>query len=202
MVAVQAWRFKDEPRGFPKINVLVAVIDAALTWRRLEGIRLETAAVSRMALGKDGQIELRLQNPTRQARTLRLALPVPSEFSTPYDELTVVLPEGSEWSKFAWACRPGKRGNFSLGPAHIRLCFFSVAGEHPGSQLRQLRTKFRRISASDQLSFLRSPPWSRDRFALASPSHRRCGSAFTRTLIASWPRTHATINRATACCAV
>ncbi len=71
----------------------------------------------------------------------------------------------------------------------------------------QLRKNFRRISASDQLSFLRSPSWSRDRFALASPnfieqSHRRCGSAFTRTLIASWPRIHATINRVTACCAV
>ena len=38
-------------------------------------------------------------------------------------------------------------------------------------------------------------------FALASPSHPRCGSAFTRTLITLQPRTHATINRATACCA-
>ena len=49
--------------------------------------------------------------------------------------------------------------------------------------------------------FYARPLWSRDRFALASPSHRRCGSAFMHTLITSRPRTHATINRATACCA-
>ena len=49
--------------------------------------------------------------------------------------------------------------------------------------------------------FYARPLWSRDRFALAIPSHRRCGSAFMHTLITSRPRTHATINRATACCA-
>ena len=62
--------------------------------------------------------------------------------------------------------------------------------------------KFLSILANERLSFLRSAAWSRDRFALASQSHRRCGNAFTRTLITSWPRIHATINRATACCAV
>ena len=82
----------------------------------------------------------------------------------------------------------------------IGLRFSSVAGEHPGTQLQQLHKKFRRISVHDHLSFLRSATWSRDRFALASPSHRRCGSAFTRTLITSRPRIRATINRATACC--
>ncbi len=62
---------------------------------------------------------------------------------------------------------------------------------------------FRRMTI---FRFYARPLWSRDCFALASPtllnkSHRRCGSAFTRTLITSQPRTHATINRATACCA-
>jgi uncharacterized protein (DUF58 family) len=63
---------------------------------------------------RDARIELRLQNRPRRARTVRVALPLPAEFATACDELTVALPAETEWVKFPWACRPRKRGNFSL----------------------------------------------------------------------------------------
>ena len=95
------------------------LLDVVLSRRMFEGLQLDVPAVSRLGLEKDGKIELRLQHPARGLRTLRLALALPAEFASSYDELDVSLPADAEWSKVAWNCRPGKRGNFPLGSAHL-----------------------------------------------------------------------------------
>lgn len=94
--------------------VTVIVLDAILARQALEGIGVEAPPVSRLAVEKDARLELRLQNRLRKARTVRVALPLPLEFAAACDELTVALPAATEWVKFPWVCRPGKRGNFSL----------------------------------------------------------------------------------------
>lgn len=115
--------------------VLLAAWDAVLSRYVFAGIDLDTPPISRLALDKDGQIELRLRNQTLKPRTLRLALPLPSEFATPCEELDVSLPDTVEWSKFPWTCRPGKRGRFSLTTAHLEspspLGFWSVRKNIP-----------------------------------------------------------------------
>ncbi len=99
--------------------VVVMVLDAVMARHALEGLHLEAPLLSRLAMGKDGLIELRLQSRTPKSRTVRVALPLPTEFVTACEELVVSIPAGTEWSKFPWACRPQKRGNFSLRSAHL-----------------------------------------------------------------------------------
>jgi uncharacterized protein (DUF58 family) len=123
------------------VLLLVIIGDAVMSRRIFEGIRVDAPAVSRMGLDKDGQIELRLQNETRKPRTLRLALPLPTEFAAPWDVLDIALPEAAEWSKFEWICRPEKRGCFPVDAAYLEsaspLGFWSVRKSLP------LRTEIR-----------------------------------------------------------
>lgn len=105
--------------GMISALLFVVILDALLSRRGLEGIHLDAPAVSRLGLEKDGQIELRVQNPTRRSRMLRLALPLPAEFAAPYEELDVALPEDTEWSKLSWSCRPGRRGNYPLRAVYL-----------------------------------------------------------------------------------
>lgn len=105
--------------GLIAVWIGVAGVDAFLSRRSLDGVSVSMPPVTRLAIERDGQMEVRLQNQSRKPRTLRLALALPPEFSMPYEELDVVLPEDSEWSKLAWPCRPGRRGNFLLESAHL-----------------------------------------------------------------------------------
>lgn len=110
--------------------VVFAVLDGVLSRGVLDGIELDLPPVSRMGVKKDGQIELRLKNPTRCSRKLRLAWPLPGEFFASCEELDVALPEGAEWSQLPWPCRPEKRGNYPLPTVHLeassRLGFWNI----------------------------------------------------------------------------
>jgi len=99
--------------------VLVAVWDVLTSRRLLNGLHLEAPAISRLAIDKEGQFELRLRNESRQPRALRLALPLPAEFTAPWDEIEVALPAEVEWSQFPWTCLPNKRGRYSLDAAYL-----------------------------------------------------------------------------------
>ena len=99
--------------------LLLAGADAFLSRASLRGICLTAPALTRLALERDGEIELRVQNASCQPRRLRLALCMLEKFSMPDEELEVDLPGGAEWSKLTWPCRPGKRGNYRLESAHL-----------------------------------------------------------------------------------
>ena len=97
----------------------LVVIDAILSIRVLHGVAVSVPPVTGMNLEMDGQLEVKLRRPDSPTRALRLALPLPEEFSPSYDELNIALPEDAEWSRFSWPCRPRRRGKFSLGAAHV-----------------------------------------------------------------------------------
>jgi uncharacterized protein (DUF58 family) len=97
----------------------VAVWDAVRSRRAFEGIELVAPPVSRMAIDRPGQIELRVRNGMRRRRLLRVAVPLPSGFATPADDLDVLLPAEAEWARLPWACTPEKRGAFSVKSAHL-----------------------------------------------------------------------------------
>lgn len=105
--------------GVNFVFVILVILDAVRSRRLFEGISVDAPAVSRLALGKEGQIELRIQNATRAPRVIKLALPLPNQFTSPWDELTVSLPQGSEWSKCLWTCQPGRRGSFVLNAVYM-----------------------------------------------------------------------------------
>ncbi len=99
--------------------LFLVLLDALLSRGTLQGIRMDTPPISRLYLEKDGQIELRLENPAGRLRALRLALPLPDEFAIFCDELDLALPEDAEWSKLSWGCRPRKRGSYPLRVAYL-----------------------------------------------------------------------------------
>lgn len=99
--------------------IVLATVDALRSRRLFEGIAVEVPPVTRLAHEKDGQIELRIRNPSGQRRELRLALGLPTEITTPWDELHVALPGESEWSKIRWDCHPEKRGCYTLEAAYL-----------------------------------------------------------------------------------
>lgn len=101
------------------VLLFLIVLDALLSRSALEGLRLEVPTVSRLGLEKDGAIEIRLLNPVRRPRSLRMALPLPAEFAVSYEELDVTLPGDAEWSRLTWPCRPAKRGTYALRTAYF-----------------------------------------------------------------------------------
>jgi uncharacterized protein (DUF58 family) len=97
----------------------VAVWDAVRSRRAFDGIRLVAPPVSRMAIDRAGEIDLRVRNEARRRRLLRVALPLPPGFAAPEDDLDVSLPAGAEWARLPWPCTPGKRGAFAVTGAHL-----------------------------------------------------------------------------------
>jgi uncharacterized protein (DUF58 family) len=116
------------------IFVLIATADALASTRLLDGIRLDLPPVTRFVLHGESRIELRVQNLEASARTIRLALPLPPEIPSPFDELTVALPP-ADCSVVSWPCRPGQRGDYSLAEARLevpsRLGLWNVRRSQP-----------------------------------------------------------------------
>lgn len=116
------------------IFLLVAIADAIASSHILEGFRLEVPDTTRFTLHSEGKIELRILNPSAVARTIRIALPLPPEFDSPFDELTIALPAG-DWSMLGWKCQPEKRGEFPLAEARLeapsRLGFWNMRRREP-----------------------------------------------------------------------
>jgi len=121
--------------------LLVVAWDALRSPRRLEGLEAEAPPVSRLALKKEGQIALRLRNASRRARSLRLALPLPQEFATEWDELAITLPDETEWSGFSWICLPKKRGRFPVESIHVEAS--SPLGFWNARKMLLLKTEIR-----------------------------------------------------------
>jgi uncharacterized protein (DUF58 family) len=104
--------------------VLVVAIDAVLGRHALDGIEVRLPAVARMSKGRDAKLEVLIRNERRTARRLRLALPLPRSIETDHEEMSVAVPQGTEWSRLDWPCRPLRRGNH-------RFDTVSVEGESP-----------------------------------------------------------------------
>ena len=98
---------------------LVVIGDALGARKCLAGIGVELPPVTRMSKGREGKLELRIQNARQRKHNLRLALAWPREIKTDSEEMETILPPQSVWSRLAWVCTPLKRGNYKLGRAYV-----------------------------------------------------------------------------------
>ena len=89
--------------------VALALADAIGTRVSLAGISLQLPAVARMSKDREASLEVRIRNDRRRAKTLRLALALPSEVESPQEDAWVSLPRDSEWSRLTWPCHCGGR---------------------------------------------------------------------------------------------
>ena len=110
--------------------LVVAVVDAAVALGSLDAVSLQLPPLLRFSKERDGVIEVTVKNPSRQARRLRIGLPLPPEIASAQDDVVVTLPAEAEQSRLAWACRPRRRGNFHLLRGYLespsRLGFWNV----------------------------------------------------------------------------
>ena len=114
---------------------VVVIIDAAVSGRGLAGIGIELPKVARMSKDREAKLEVRIRNERRSQRMLRVALAFPREIPPAIEELDVVLPAESEWSRLVWSCKPNRRGNYRLDRAYLEgsspLGFWAVRKATP-----------------------------------------------------------------------
>jgi uncharacterized protein (DUF58 family) len=72
-------------------------------------------------LGRHAELEVRLENPSKQKRHVRVGLNLPAEIKSENEVVEVTLPEESATSILRWKCQGSRRGNFPISSAHIEL---------------------------------------------------------------------------------
>lgn len=117
-----------EPRLLiPMIAILgmlsaVILIDAAMRNRALAGLRVETPELARFFKDRPAAIAIRVHNPSKQPRRVRIGIPAPRGLEASEEEQTVDLPEGAELAEFPWNWLPQRRGRY-----HFKICYLEGA---------------------------------------------------------------------------
>ncbi len=101
--------------------LVLAMVDASVARRRLRGLQAGLKPVERLAIDRQGEIELRIENPSLKLRRLRMGLALPKEFDSPEETLDALLPAGQPRSRFVWHTTPEQRGVFKLDAVHVEL---------------------------------------------------------------------------------
>ena len=100
----------------------VVLLDAVLAIGSSDALRAELPAITRLAKDRPGQIHLRLINPSRQRRVVRVGLAWPAELGLAAPELLSELPAHAEQAELTWSCQPVRRGRHLLD-----RCYFEQA---------------------------------------------------------------------------
>jgi uncharacterized protein (DUF58 family) len=98
---------------------LVVIADAIGSRTSLAGVEVQLPEVTRMSKDREAKLEFRIRNEHQRQRTLRVALALPREIQAASEEMDVVLPAETEWSRLTWSCTPAKRGNYRLNAAYL-----------------------------------------------------------------------------------
>jgi len=98
---------------------VIALLDVAVSYGKLNGIRVAFPAVVRMTKDREGRIEVRVQNDTAREQLLRLGLAFPPEIRAEKEDLVALLPAGAQQSRLEWPCTPAKRGSYRLTTCHL-----------------------------------------------------------------------------------
>jgi uncharacterized protein (DUF58 family) len=95
--------------------------DALRAPHQLGGIAVELPAAARLTKDREGQLEVRIQNPGRRPKHLRLALALPRGFESSQEETEILLPADTEWSRLSWRLFPRRRGRCRIDAAHLEI---------------------------------------------------------------------------------
>ncbi len=95
------------------------LLDAVLAYSSLDGINVELPKTLRFTKDREGMIELKITCANMKKKQLRLGLAFPYEILSPYDDLVVLLAQGTESSDISWPCTPVKRGVYHLDTCYL-----------------------------------------------------------------------------------
>ena len=94
--------------------VFIAGFDAFTVRGKVAGIRVMLPELVRLQRDRPANIELRIENESTVAQTLRVGLAFPHEISPAEDTRLVSLPSGVALTRFDWLVTPLERGQFFL----------------------------------------------------------------------------------------
>jgi uncharacterized protein (DUF58 family) len=116
--------------GLAALLVIVAGTDAAISRRRVAGIRVSLPEVVRLSAGRDGQMSLSIEIEDTAVRQLRLGLAFPRELYSPHADLRTDLPAEARHSIVDWPFRGLKQGLYRIDKCYLetpsRLGFWSL----------------------------------------------------------------------------
>lgn len=98
---------------------VISAIDAAGAHHWLGGLGISLPSVVRFSKDRPGKLEVRLRNQSGQPHQLRLALDLPAEIPLETEEMDILLPADSEWSRLLWTCTPAKRGKYGIQSVYV-----------------------------------------------------------------------------------
>jgi uncharacterized protein (DUF58 family) len=97
----------------------VALADAALAFRKLDGLSLELPEIVRVSKERVAVIPVTVRNQRQKSLRVRLGLALSRELPSPREEVVVLLPEGVEVSRLDWSLQPARRGNYRIKKAFL-----------------------------------------------------------------------------------
>ena len=97
----------------------LALLDAALSLGRLEGVAAEVDEVARLSKGHAGLLGLRLRGAARALPRLRVGLAVPRPVGPDQEQAEIALPADGRWHRVDWPCTPRERGRYALEACHV-----------------------------------------------------------------------------------
>ncbi len=107
--------------GIAGLLLLLAIVDAALSHRRFEGISVTAADIFRMTVGRSGRISLIVGKPSKARLRLRIGLALPEKVACKDKIQTIELGFDSEKAQVVWHCRALARGHYELSACHVEM---------------------------------------------------------------------------------
>jgi uncharacterized protein (DUF58 family) len=101
---------------------IVAAADAAMRKRALSGIGVVAPELVRAFKDRGGQIAVRVENPSKRARRIRVGIAAPQGIESADEEQVVDLPAGAATAEFSWRYTPRRRGRYQM-----EECFLEAA---------------------------------------------------------------------------
>lgn len=98
---------------------ILAVVDAGLSLKRLDGIRILLPDVVRLSKNRSQHIELTVLFDGSPVRRLRIGLPFPEQIGPSQRDFAVSLPDEGKSFSLSWPCTGLKRGRYFLNDAYI-----------------------------------------------------------------------------------
>ncbi len=99
--------------------LIIAAADAAVSRDRLAGVHVSLPDVVRISAGRDGQINLAVDNPDIRLKQLRLGLAFPRQIYSPNQDLVTLLPAETTSSLIAWPFKALKQGRYLLENCYL-----------------------------------------------------------------------------------
>ena len=101
------------------VLVIVAAVDAAVSRDRLAGIHVSLPDVVRVSAGRDGQMNLAVDNTDIRLKQLRLGLSFPRQIYSPNQDLVTELPAETTSSLISWPFKALKQGRYLLENCYL-----------------------------------------------------------------------------------